>query len=210
MRHLEDSLAPVQAAVEDAVHSTFDTLDDDGLATLAAPIAAAPTVWILSGETSRVGAHALHSGLAMVRPHVILVEEHDIGRDLSVAERGDTAVVFDFARYRRSTTAAARLLAEVGVHIVAITDGPLSPLASLTPSWCGLNIPAVGPFDSSVPAVIAAELLVAEVVRQLGDTARERIDQLEELWKVTGTYLEYGPRSDRRTRVPARGARERA
>jgi DNA-binding MurR/RpiR family transcriptional regulator len=154
-------------------------------------------VWILSGETSMAGAHALHSGLAMVRPGVHLVEEHHTGRDLSAAAPGDAAVVFDFARYRRNSVTAARTLAELGVTIVAITDGPLSPLASLTQTWCELKIPAVGPFDSSAPAVIAAELIVAKVVGGLGAEARERIDRLEALWQATGTFLNYSPRPSR-------------
>ncbi len=198
VRHPQDSLAPIQVGIEDAIHATFEALSQQTLRSLAAPIVAARSVWILSGETSRGGAHALHSGLAMVRPHVVLVDEHETGRDLSDASSDDAAVVFDFARYRRSSITAARLLADIGVHIVAMTDGPLSPLSSLTRTWCGLDIPAVGPFDSSVPAVLAAELLVAEVVRQLGDAARERIDQLEMLWEATGTFLEYSPRSDKR------------
>lgn len=198
VRNPQDSLCPVRLAVEDAVHTTFQAMDEDALRALAAPIVAAGNVWILSGETSQSGARALHSGLAMVRSHVILVDEHDTGRDLSGASRGDAAVVFDFPRYRKSSITTARLLANIGVHIVAITDGPLSPLASLTPTWCGLDVPAVGPFDSSVPAILAAELIVAEVVRQMGDAARERIDQLEMLWEATGTFLEYSPRAERR------------
>ncbi|MHC4908242.1 MAG: MurR/RpiR family transcriptional regulator [Planctomycetota bacterium] len=190
----EGSVGLIRGAIEDAVQETFEALDEPRLAALAAPIVAASHIWILSGETSRAGAHALRSGLTMIRPNVVLVEDHSTGRDLSSAAPGDAAIVFDFARYRRNAITAARALAELGVSIVAITDGPLSPLASLTQTWCGLTIPAVGPFDSSVPAVIAAELLVAEVVRQLGDDARERIDQLEGLWEATGTFLEYGPR----------------
>ena len=63
---------------------------------------------------------------------------------------------------------AARTLVELNVDLVAITDGPLSPIATMTELWCELDVPAVGPFDSSLPSVIAAELLVLEVVRQLG------------------------------------------
>ena len=76
------------------------------------------------------------------------------------------------------------------MRLVAITDGPLSPLASLTDLWCELTVPAVGPFDSSLPAVTAAELLVHEVVAQLGDEARERLDRLEQLWEQTDTFLD--------------------
>lgn len=184
-------LTPVRRAIDEAVHDAFATLDEERLAALAAPIASARSVWILSGETSRAGAHALRSGLSMVRPHVTLVEEHSTGRDVSCAGPGDAAVVLDFERYRRHAVSAARALADLGVTIVAITDGPLSPLASLTTTWCGLRVPPVGPFDSSVPAVIAAELLVAHVARELGEDARERIDQLEGVWEATGTF--FGP-----------------
>jgi DNA-binding MurR/RpiR family transcriptional regulator len=189
IRHPQDSLAPVRSAIEEAVQDAFAALDEERLAALAAPLATARSVWILSGETSRSGAHVLRSGLSMLRPHVSLVEEHSTGRDVSCAGPGDAAVVLDFERYRRHAVGAARALAELGVTIVAITDGPLSPLASLTTTWCGLNVPAVGPFDSSVPAVIAAELLVAHVARELGDDARERIDQLEAVWQATGTFF---------------------
>ena len=55
----------------------------------------------------------------------------------------------------------------------------------------------MGPFDSSVPAVLASELLVARVVKHLGKKAHARIDKLETLWQETGTFLEYSPRPTR-------------
>lgn len=185
--------SPIRADIEAAVLRTLDALDSTRLATLAVPLVEAGSVWIISGETSMAGAHVLHSGLAMVRPNVNLVEEHAIGRDLTNISKGDVAVVFDFARYRRSAITAARTLAERDVTLVAITDGPLSPLASLTQYWCELSIPAVGPFDSSIPAVAAAELLIVEVVDRLGGAARERIDRLESMWQATSTFLTEPP-----------------
>ncbi|MEM9064080.1 MAG: MurR/RpiR family transcriptional regulator [Planctomycetota bacterium] len=178
----------IRADITGAVERTFDALEPERLAAMAAPLVEARRVWVLSGETSMAGARVMQSGLSMVRPDVVLVHEQSVGRDLSGAAPGDAVVVFDFARYRRSSVAAARMLASLGVTIVAITDGPLSPLASLTKLWCELRVPAVGPFDSSIPAVIAAELLVAQVVSDLGDRARDRIDQLEALWRATGTF----------------------
>ena len=106
-------------------------------------------------------------------------------------------IVFDFARYRHNSVTSARALAELNVPVVSITDGPLSPLASLTKNWCELRVPAVGPFDSSVTSVLLAELIVAEVARQLGKKAMRHIDQLEAMWRTTGTYLEYSPRTER-------------
>jgi len=197
IRQQESTTAPVRSAIKEAIDQAFAALDEQRLLALATPIATAKNVWIISGETSMAGAYVLHSGLAMIRPDVHLVVEHSTGRELSSAAPGDTAVVFDFARYRRNSITTARALGQLGVTIVAITDGPLSPLASLTQHWCELNIPAVGPFDSSIPAVMAAELLVAQVVHQLGDQARQRIDRLESLWQATDTFLNYTPRPDR-------------
>ncbi|NNE07273.1 MAG: MurR/RpiR family transcriptional regulator, partial [Gemmatimonadetes bacterium] len=119
---------------------------------------------------------------------VHLIGEHALASDLTDAGPGDVGVVFDFQRYRRATVLSAETLASLGATILAITDGPLSPLASITKHWCQLSIPAVGPFDSSVPAVAAAELLVSQVTRDLKESARERIDHIESLWDATSTF----------------------
>ncbi|MEO0479648.1 MAG: MurR/RpiR family transcriptional regulator [Planctomycetota bacterium] len=188
IRQLDESMAPVRGAVERAMAKVFASLDEGRLAKLAEPIVHAENVWVMTGETSQAGARAFYSGMTMVRPGVRLIVEHSSARDLAGAAQCDVAVVFDFARYRRHSVAASRMLAERGIDIVAITDGPLSPLAALTEHWCGLDVPGIGPFDSSVPAVMVAELLVAQVAGQLRDQARERIDRTEALWESVGTF----------------------
>lgn len=193
IRQQDASLAPSRVALEEALASVFEAFDGDRLTALTRPIISASNVWILSGETSKAGGYALLSGLTMVRPNVHLVDEHSSGRELSSASSKDAAVVFDFARYRRHSITTARTLAELGVKIVAITDGPLSPLAALTDTWCELKVPAIGPFDSSMPAVAAAELIVSHVATELQDIARTRIDRTEKLWESTGTFIETEP-----------------
>jgi DNA-binding MurR/RpiR family transcriptional regulator len=190
IRHVDDPvIGAARAVLIDAVAGVFDTIDEDGLEALADPIAGATAVWIISGETSRAGANALMSGLSIVRPLVRLVDSHSVGTDLAGASRNDVAVVFDFYRYRRHSVETAGAFANLGVPVIAITDGPLSPLAALADSWIGLKVPAVGPFDSSVPAVAAAELLVALVGRTLQTEATKRIDRTEEMWAATGTFV---------------------
>jgi len=187
-----------RANIESAMSHAFDLLSEDLLSQMAMPIAAANHVWILSGETSMAGAYVLQSGLSMIRDRVRLIEEHATGRELCGAKKGDVAVVFDFSRYRRNSILAAQTLHEYGVTIVSVTDSPLSPLSELTELRCELDIPAVGPFDSSVPAVIAAELIVSKVVDEMRDEARKRIDKLEAFWQSTDTFLRYCSRDERR------------
>ena len=189
IRHDGSTTMQALAALEGAMDSVSEAAQEERLAALADPIVRAGTVWIVSGETSRAGAHALLSGLTMIRPAVNLVEDHSMGRDLGNAGSGDAAVVFDFVRYRRRSVQAARILRDLGVEIIAITDGPLSPLAALTNNWCELRVPAIGPFDSSVPAVAMAELLVAQVASRLHEEAKVRIDRTEEIWATAETFI---------------------
>jgi DNA-binding MurR/RpiR family transcriptional regulator len=180
---------PVRDVINGGIASVLDAFEDGRIAELAAPVVHAEKVWILSGETSRAGAHALYSGLSMVRPKVRALEEHSFGTDLSDAGPQDVAVVFDFFRYRRQVVTATRVLANAGVNIIAISDSPLSPLVELADSWCQIEVPAIGPFDSSAPIVVMCELLVARVAQELKDDAKNRIDQIEALWKDTDAFI---------------------
>jgi DNA-binding MurR/RpiR family transcriptional regulator len=189
IRYEEDKAPPARTTVRDSLDSVFEALAGERMGQLAEPLARAEQVWILSGETSLAGAHALRSGLSMVRPHVHLLEEDRFGTDLCDAGPGDAALVMDFYRYRRQVIGAAKLLKSAGVQLVAVTDSPLSPLVELTPNWCEIEVPAIGPFDSSVPAVAISELLVGHVTRLLHETAARRIDHIEALWDETEVFL---------------------
>jgi DNA-binding MurR/RpiR family transcriptional regulator len=188
IRSEDASSSRERAEIVAGIDSVFEAVDRGRFREFSGLIVPANRVWVVTGETSRAGGLALHSGLTMVRPGVHLVTDHNIARDLADAGPDDVAVLFDFFRYRRATITAAETLGSLGTPMIAITDGPLSPLAALTDHWCQVTIPAVGPFDSSVPAVAAAELLVAQVSRDLKDAARDRIDRTEALWDATGTF----------------------
>ena len=188
IRYSDEAAPPVRAAIDSAIASVFEATEGDRLAALAGPIVHAENVWILSGETSRAGAHALQSGLSIVRPGVSILEAHTMSTDLSGAGPRNAAVVFDFFRYRRQVITATRVLADSGVSIVAITDSPLSPLVELAETWCEIEVPPIGPFDSSVPAVAIAELLVSQVAKDLHSAAKARIDRVEALWEQTEVF----------------------
>ncbi len=171
-----------------ALESVFDVVEQGRFREFSKHIVGANRVWVATGESSRAGGYALHSGLSMVRENVHLIGENSIANDLTDAGPADVGIVFDFQRYRRATVLSAKTLASLGATVLAITDGPLSPLASMTEHWCQVSVPAVGPFDSSVPAVTAAELLVSQVAQDLKDSARRRIDRIESLWDATSTF----------------------
>ena len=189
IRQESEGTVPAKVAINDAIASVFEAIDGGRIEELSRQLASAKTVWILSGETSQAGGRALHSGLSMVRPGVRWLEEHSFATDLSDVGPDDAVVVLDFYRYRRQVIAAARVFAEAGAVVVAITDSPLSPLVTLTENWCRIEVPAIGPFDSSVPVVAISELLIAQTARALHGDATSRIDRIETLWEKTEVFL---------------------
>lgn len=189
IRHDDERALAAKVAIDSAIRSVFETVESDRMHALVEPIAHAENVWILSGETSQAGAYAFRSGLSMVRPGVHLLDEHSMTTDLSGAGPDDAAIVFDFFRYRRQVATATRVLSESGATVVAVTDSPLSPLVELADIWCEIEVPAIGPFDSSVPVVAIAELLVSRVAKELHDEATPRIDRIESLWEETEVFL---------------------
>ena len=106
----------VGADIEQSIQSSLAVLDHASVARLAEPLITAEHVWILSGETSRAGGHALLSGLSMIRDGVHLVEQHMTSAVISAARPSrDAAVVFDFARYQTELRAGrARSLLDLG------------------------------------------------------------------------------------------------
>ena len=73
--------------------------------------------------------------------------------------------------------------------VIAVTDSPFSPLVEVADNWIQIEVPAVGPFDSSVPVVALCELLVAEVAKARYEEATDRIDRIEALWEKTEAFI---------------------
>lgn len=186
----KSTIADVAHNFELSIQSVLEASSGDSLERCAKMLVDANSVWVSSGETSRAGAHSLVAGLRMIRPGVRLIDDFLTGADLVEAAEGDVAVVFDFRRYRESVVRTASMLVDLGVELIAITDGPLSPLANLTEHWFEITIPAVGPFDSSVPAVAMAELLAASAAESTGVDVEDRLEQAEQMWDGLGTYLD--------------------
>ena len=89
------------------------------------------------------------------------------------------------ARLARTACACAFLL------LVACSEPEAPQVATLRvePALFEIEVPAIGPFDSSVPVVAMCELLVAQVAKDLHDDATNRIDRIEALWERTEAFL---------------------
>jgi DNA-binding MurR/RpiR family transcriptional regulator len=131
------------------------------------------------GWYSRVHAEYLVALLQEVRSNVRFVDNSPperVGALVDVGRR-DVAVSFDFRRYEEATTELASGLHARGARVILITDRWLSPAAA----FADVVLPAVvdGPsaFDTLVPAIAIAELIVSGASELLGDSGRDRFEK---------------------------------
>jgi DNA-binding MurR/RpiR family transcriptional regulator len=182
-----------RAAAIGSVEAVFRSVTSDQITSLATPIATSPgRVWIVSSDTASPAAHVLDNELSLLRPgvHHLTGSGAALTADLIDSAAGDIVIAIDTPRYEHRIVDTVRWLADLGAVVVAITDGPLSPLASLADTWCQVDVHAVGPFDSALPTLTVVELVVAEVARQLRGAATGRLDRAETLWALHGVFID--------------------
>jgi DNA-binding MurR/RpiR family transcriptional regulator len=178
-------LARVQAAEQDNI---VRTLEGVGMAALDRTIAHLSDrhhqIWVLPAEMTVPIGIVLASQLGQLRPGVTLLggSEVAVGRSLAGLEPRDTLIAIDIRRYERSLVGLTRWAGDRGAHVVAITDGPLSPLATGAAEPFFISAQGVGPFDSVIGGLALANVLIAGVAARLRQTAPPRLDAIEAAW----------------------------
>lgn len=149
-------------------------------------------VAVLTGDASSGVAHQLVGDLEALRDGVVLLHgpEVAVGRRLSAFTAADTVIAIDLRRYDRQVVRAVELAADNGAWVAAITDSPLSPLASRAAATFVVQADAVGPFDSHVGTLALADLLVAAVAERLREHASDRLDRAERTWRDHGMLVD--------------------
>jgi DNA-binding MurR/RpiR family transcriptional regulator len=184
-RTSQDLPGAVRKAEHDNLTATFDGLDPAVLDTAVRHLVdPARQVWVLTGEvTGPVGAF-LAAQLGALRPGVthLTGSATTIGRSLAGASAGDVLMVIDIHRYERLVLDVVAVGRRRGMAVVAVTDGPLSPLAA--PPACVFMFAAsgVGPFDSMSSAMALVNLLVTAAAATLRTGAAARLDAVERMW----------------------------
>jgi DNA-binding MurR/RpiR family transcriptional regulator len=178
LENLQDTLGRVDRASFDAA---------------AKRIAECPgRVLIMAAECAAGVGDLLADQLTMLRDGVIKVSGNDmhVGKLLASAGPDDTALVIDQRRYDRWVLNALKLIADSGVYIVSFSDSQLSPLAGASKVAFTVSARGPGPFDSQVSSLALGYALVAAVASLLAPTAAERLDRLEDNWRVLAAFDE--------------------
>ena len=188
-----DVVARALATSVDAVEATLSGVDreafDRAVALLADP---GRRVAVVAGDAGAgIAAHAADE-LAMLRPGVVVVGGTPVavGRAIAGLTAGDVVLALDLRRYDRWLLDAVDHALGHGVELVALTDGPLSPLAREASALLVVEGEGIGPFDNYVGALALLGALVAAVAERLRGDAAGSLDRIEAAWQATEALTE--------------------
>jgi DNA-binding MurR/RpiR family transcriptional regulator len=193
-----DLVENVLLTEHDNLSRTLQGIDRGALERTTARLAdARRQVWVLAGtETGPIGT-ALAAQIGELRPGVsnLRGSEVSVSRSLAGLNSGDTLVTVDIHRYERWLVSVADWARNRGADLVAITDGPLSPLATYAVETFFISARGVGPFDSMAAGMALVNVLVASVSVRLRETATARLDAVEDVWTSSRALVD-GRRED--------------
>lgn len=147
-------------------------------------------VLVLAGDAEAGIAATAATQLAQLREGVEVLAGSPTAVTARVALAGPSDVVLavDVRRYDAWLLDALVGLRTAGAAVVAVTDGPLSPLAAGAAAAFEVSAEGAGPFDSHVGTLALLHALVAGVADRLRGSATTRLDRIEEAWRA-GTAL---------------------
>jgi DNA-binding MurR/RpiR family transcriptional regulator len=175
------------------VVATIDNVDRDELEKVVALLSdLARPVLVLSGEAEHGVAMQFVHDLGALRDSVSTVTGNDVAvrRQVAVSAANSTLVVIDLRRYDRWLLDAVAFAVQRGHTIVALTDGPLSPLAIIAQQSFTLAAQSASPFDSQLGTLTLLELIVAAVAERLRESATARLERVESAWASGGSLTD--------------------
>lgn len=183
-----DLVSQAQAAELDNVSQTLQRVEAAALHRVVGKLAdERRRLWVFAGMvTGPVGA-VLGMQMGQLREGVTVLggSEVSVSRALAGLHPDDVLIAVDIHRYERCLLSMVRWAAERGADVVALTDSPLSPLASLAGEIFFISARGVGPFDSMTGGVALANLLASAVAVRLQKSAARRLDVIEMAWTAS-------------------------
>lgn len=184
-------LESVLTADAERIRSTLAGIDEQVFDSAVEAILNAGAIYIIGMRSSFSLAEFLDYNLSLIFPNVHLVRNasgSEIFEHLMRVKKGDTVIAISFPRYSKRIINAADFAVSRGANVVAITDGPSSPIAKNAAAALFAKSDMASFADSLVaPLSIINALLAAIGLKKQNEIARTLID-LEKVWDDYDVY----------------------
>ncbi len=178
-------------AVFDNLNQTIERLDPATFDTLARVLAdTRRSIFLLGGRITRSNADYFFNHLQIVRPGVTLLSQSPNVWPQYLIDMGPRSVlvIFDIRRYEADLARLASLAKERGVVIVLFTDQWGSPISQTADHVINALVEVPSSWDSTLGINLIVEALIAAIQTQRLDKARDRIEELEGMFRTTRIF----------------------
>lgn len=187
----ESLLESVLERDAEQIRSTLETIDKEAFASAVETILSARKIYIIGLRSSFALAEFLDYYLSLVFPNVHLVRNAgggEIFEQLMKAGEGDVVVAISFPRYSARIVNAVDFATNSGAKVIAITDGPSSPIAGKAFATLSAKSTMVSFADSLVSALSIINALIAAIGKKKEDEISETLARFERVWDEYQVY----------------------
>ena len=176
------------------IRQTIEDIDETVFTRVIDALDAARRVYVVGVRSSAPLAEFLGYYMGFIRDDVRVITSgiSDVFEQIMRINDEDLLIGISFPRYTSRTLEAMELAKNRGASLLAITDGPLSPLHSVA----DLCLRAKSDMASFVDSLCAPLSLINALIVALGQRRRQQVaqyfDQLEGIWSEYKVYLGKG------------------
>ena len=174
------------------LRATMEQMDANVFEDVVNRLLAAKSIYVMGLRSAAPLAQFMGYYLNYIFDNVHLVSSGatDVFEEISKLKENDVLVGISFPRYSSRTLEAMRFAKRCGAQVVAITDGPMSPLADMADATLTARTDMASFVDSlAAPLSLINALLVALGLHRR-EALMEHFRQLESIWETYEVYLE--------------------
>ena len=174
------------------LRATMEQMDETVFEDVVNRLLAAKSIYVMGLRSAAPLAQFMGYYLNYIFDNVHLVSSGatDVFEEISKLKENDVLVGISFPRYSTRTLEAMRFAKRCGAQVVAITDGPMSPLADMADATLTARTDMASFVDSlAAPLSLINALLVALGLHRK-EALKDHFRQLESIWETYEVYLE--------------------
>ena len=186
-----DVLEKVLMSDIDKIKRTLEGIDRTAFANAVDKIIHARNIYILGFGSASVLARALNINLRMMFDDVRFIlasSASEIYEQMMSIGSEDVVIALSFPRYSRKAVGAVNFARNSGADVIALTDSPVSPIASLSHITLYAKSDMASFADSLAAPLSVINAIVVAIARQKQDELTDRLHQLERIWEEYNVY----------------------
>ena len=150
-------------------------------------------VFVVGGRITRTMADYFFLHVQVVRENVVHITSNSSAwpHELLDCKSGDVVVIFDVRRYENGTLKLAEMARAQGAEIILFTDQWVSPISQYATLCFTNHIAAPSGWDSNIATLLISEIVIAEVQERNSQSARQRVEALEEMFDKTRMFRKF-------------------